>query len=303
MVHGHAGSRPAIDNDALHLGVALGLIVTFMAGEVIAGLLAHSLALLSDAGHMLTDAGALALSLVALRLARQPPAAGYTYGLRRAEILSALTNGATLAAIGVLVVYEAIRRIISPSPVQAPLVLVVAIVGIGVNLLATWQIGAANRANLNVESSFRHILTDLYAFIGTALAAVVIMVTGFTRADALVSILVALLMFRAAYGLLLDSGRVVLERSPTGVQPEEVGVAMAAYPQVTNVHDLHVWEISSGFPSLSAHVLVEPGADCHAIRRDLEELLHDRFEIAHTTLQVDHAVDRQAPIQLDGGPA
>ena len=184
-----------------------------MVGEVIAGLLAHSLALLSDAGHMLTDAGALGLSLVAIRLAKQPPAGGFTYGLKRAEILSALANGATLAAIGALIVYEAVRRVVTPPDVQAPIILAVALVGIAVNLLATWQIAKANRTSLNVEASFRHILTDLYAFIGTAIAAVVIMFTGFTRADAIVSFLVALLMFKAAYGLLRDAGRVVLEGS------------------------------------------------------------------------------------------
>jgi cobalt-zinc-cadmium efflux system protein len=299
-LHSHHATTNA---DPRHLWVALVLILAFMVGEVIAGLLAHSLALLSDAGHMLTDAGALGLSLVAIRLAQQPPAGGFTYGLKRAEILSALANGATLAAIGALIVYEAVRRVIAPPDVQAPIILVVALVGIGVNLLATWQIAKANRTSLNVEASFRHILTDLYAFIGTAIAAVVILFTGFTRADAIVSFLVALLMFKAAYGLLRDAGRVVLEGAPSGLSPDEIGHAMADFPEVHSVHDLHVWEITSGFPALSAHVLVDEGADCHAIRGRLEEMLKDRFDLPHTTMQVDHAIDHPTLIQIAEGPA
>ena len=232
------------------------------------------------------------------KLAKQPPAGGFTYGLKRAEILSALINGAVLAALGALIVYEAARRLIAPPSVEAPIILGVAIVGIAVNLLATWQIAQANRTSLNVEASFRHILTDLYAFIGTAIAAVVILTTGFTRADAIVSILVALLMFRAAYGLLRDAGRVVLEGAPTGISPDAVGMAIADYPEVRSVHDLHVWEITSGFPALSAHVLVDEGADCHAIRGRLEEMLRDRFGLGHTTMQVDHATDHPALIQV-----
>jgi cobalt-zinc-cadmium efflux system protein len=303
MAQTHRSHHATTDADPGPLWIALGLIVAFMAGEVVAGILAHSLALLSDAGHMLTDAGALGLSLVAIRLARQPPAGGFTYGLRRAEILSALANGATLAAIGALIVYEAVRRLIAPPPVQAPIILVVAIVGIVVNLLATWQIAKANRTSLNVEASFRHVLTDLYAFIGTAIAAIVILTTGFTRADAIISVFVALLMFHAAYGLLRDAGRVVLEGAPSGLSPDEVGFAIANHPGVRSVHDLHVWEITSGFPSLSAHVLVEEGADCHAIRGQLEGMLEHRFDLHHTTMQVDHALDHPHLIQVADLPS
>jgi cobalt-zinc-cadmium efflux system protein len=259
-----------------------------MAAEVVVGILAHSLALLSDAAHMLTDAGAIGLSLVALALAARPAAGAMTYGLKRAEILSAQANGVTLLVLAGLIVYEAIHRLVEPPEVRGWPVLIVALVGIAVNLVATWQLAKANRENMAVEGSFQHIVTDLYAFIGTVIAAAIILTTGFVRADAIASLFVAALMLRAAYGLLKDSGRVLLEASPQGMNPGEIGRALATFPEVKNVHDLHVWQIASGFPALSAHVLVSPGADCHAIRRELAELIHERFGIDHTTLQVDH---------------
>jgi cobalt-zinc-cadmium efflux system protein len=288
--------------DRRRLVVGLVLIVAFMVAEVAAGLAGHSLALLSDAGHMLTDAGALALSLVVVGLAARPPSGGLTYGLKRAEILSGLGNGITLLVIAALIVYEAVHRLISPPEVQARLVLVVALAGVAVNLVVTWQLAKAERRSLNIRGSYQHIVTDLYAFAGTAVAAVVILLTGFERADAIASILVAGLMVRAATGLLRDAVRVLLEAAPKGVVPEEIVAAMVARPSIANVHDLHVWEITSGFPALSAHVLVRPGDDCHAARRDLEQLLDRRFGIEHTTLQVDH-VSRQSPITIERAPS
>ncbi len=288
---GHAGhdhARISPDADKRRLLVALALIVTFMAGEVVVGILAHSLALLSDAAHMLTDAGAIGLSLVALALAARPAAGAMTYGLKRAEILSAQANGVTLLVLAGLIVYEAIHRLVEPPQVRGWAVLIVALVGVAVNLLATWQLARANRENMAIDGSFQHLVTDLYAFIGTVIAAVIILTTGFLRADAIASLFVAALMLRAAYGLLKDSGRVLLEASPEGMNPREIGRALATFPEVKNVHDLHVWQIASGFPALSAHVLVSPGADCHTIRRELAELIHERFGIDHTTLQVDH---------------
>ncbi len=278
----------AADTSKRRLAVALGLIVAFMTGEVVAGILAHSLALLSDAAHMLTDAGAIALSLFALRLAARPAAGAMTFGFKRTEILSAQANGGSLLLLAGLIVYEAIRRLVTPPPVSGWVVTVVAVIGIGVNLLATWQLAKANRENMAVEGSFQHILTDLYAFIGTAIAGVVIVTTGFHRADAIASLVVAALMLRAAYGLLRDSGRVLLEMAPKQLDVQEIGDALAGFPHVASVHDLHVWEIGSDFPALSAHVLVHKGDDCHAIRIRLEQLLHERFGIDHTTLQIDH---------------
>jgi cobalt-zinc-cadmium efflux system protein len=282
--HGNGGGE-----DARRLGLALALILAFMAGEIVAGLLAHSLALLSDAAHMLTDAGALAMSLVVLRLASQPARGNRTFGLRRSEILSAQANGAALLVLACLVVYGAIRRLVSPPSANGGWILVVALVGIGVNLLATWQLAGANRQSLNVEGSFQHVLNDLYAFIATAVAGGIILATGWVRADPLAALFVAALMLHASWRLLRDSGRVLLDIAPAGLPVHEIGTAMASHPGVVEVHDLHVWEVTTEFPTLSAHVLVEPGADCHGIRRELEALLRDRFGLEHTTLQVDHA--------------
>jgi cobalt-zinc-cadmium efflux system protein len=211
-----------------------------------------------------------------------------TYGLRRAEILSAQVNGAVLLVLACLIVYEAIHRLVDPPDVRGWLVIIVALVGIAVNVAATWQLAGANRENMAVEGSFQHIVTDLYAFIGTLVAGVLIVTTGWVRADPIASLVVAALMLFASWGLLRDSGRVLLEAAPEGVDVEEIGNALVAHPHVTNVHDLHVWEISSGFLALSAHVLVRPDDDCHAVREELEHVLADRFGIEHTTLQVEH---------------
>jgi cobalt-zinc-cadmium efflux system protein len=283
--HGHGVSA---DADRRQLGIALGLIGGFMAVEVVVGIAANSLALLSDAAHMLTDAGAIALALVAIRLASRPAAGALTYGLKRSEILAAAVNGSTLLVLGGFIVYEGIRRLADPPEVEGAAVLVVAIAGVVVNLAATWVLSRANRRSLNVEGAFQHILTDLFAFIATAIAGGIILATGYTRADGLAALLVAALMFRSAYGLLKESGRVFLEAAPRGLDPEEIGHRMAGQAGVTEVHDLHIWEVTSGFPALSAHVLVGRETDCHAVRRALERTLHDDFHIEHTTLQVDH---------------
>jgi cobalt-zinc-cadmium efflux system protein len=285
--HGHDHGVSS-DADSRKLALALALILGFMCVEVAVGVIASSLALLSDAAHMLTDAGALALSLVAIRLAKRPAAGAMTYGLKRSEILAAAINGSTLLVLGLLIVYEGIRRLIDPPEVEGGLVLAVAIVGIAVNLAATLILARANRRSLNVEGAFQHILTDLAAFVATAIAGAVIVLTGFGRADGIAALFVAALMLRAAYMLLRESGRVFLEASPRGLDPNEIGRRMAAHPGVAEVHDLHVWEVTSGFPALSAHVLVGDETDCHDVRRTLESLLHDEFGIEHTTLQVEH---------------
>jgi cobalt-zinc-cadmium efflux system protein len=289
-VHEHAHGHPrGGGEDARCLGLALALILGFMAAEIAVGILAHSLALLSDAAHMLTDAGALAMSLVVLRLASQPARGNRTFGLRRSEILSAQANGAALLVLAGLIVYGAIRRLVSPPPAGGAAILVVALVGIGVNLLATRQLAGANRESLNVEGSYQHVLNDLFAFIATAVAGGVILATGWVRADAVAALVVAALMLRASWRLLRDSGRVLLDIAPAGLPVDDIGTGMAAHAGVVEVHDLHVWEVTTEFPTLSAHVLVEPGADCHGIRRELESLLRDRFGLEHTTLQVEHA--------------
>ena len=288
--HGHGGHSHGVraDADVGKLAIALGLLVGFMVVEVVLGIIAGSLALLSDAAHMLTDAAAIALAIVAIRLAARPAKGVMTFGLKRVEILSAQANGLTLLILAAIILIEAIRRLVSPPEVEGGLVLGVALLGVVVNIAATWVLARANRQSLNVDGAFRHVLTDLYAFIGTAIAGAVIVITGFERADPIASIMVAALMLHSAYVLLVASGRVFLEAAPEGSDPQEIGRAMVAMPDVVEVHDLHVWEVTSAFPSLSAHVTVKTGADCHGIRREMEAMLHDRFSIDHTTLQVDH---------------
>jgi cobalt-zinc-cadmium efflux system protein len=303
-VHGPAsGSEGA---DARWLSGALALILAFMAGEVIAGIAANSLALISDAAHMLTDAASIGLVLVTARLAARPPAGGYTYGLKRAEILSAQANGITLVLLAAWLGYTAIRHLITPPAVAGGTVLVVALAGIAVNLAATLMIaraagngpgngpgngqrGHGAPRSLNLAGAFQHIVTDLYAFAATAVAGVVILLTGFDRADAIATLVVVVLMVHAGAGLIRDSGRIFLEAAPAGLDPAAVGAAMASRPHVAEVHDLHIWEITSGLPAASAHVLVAPGEDCHAVRADLEAYLSREYGISHATLQVDHA--------------
>jgi cobalt-zinc-cadmium efflux system protein len=262
-----------------------------MLAEVVAGAFAHSLALISDAAHMLTDAAALGLALVALRLARTPARGAMTYGLRRLEILSAQANGVTLLILACLIVYSAIGRLISPPSVSAWPMIAVALAGIVVNGGASFALAGAGRQNMSVEGSFQHVLTDLFAFIGTAIAGAVILLSGFQRADPISSLLVAALMAHSCYGLLRDSTRVFLEAAPPGLDPQQIGRALAGATGVVEVHDLHVWEVSSGFTALSAHVLVGSDTDCHETRRQLQRLLHERYELDHSTLQVDHESD------------
>lgn len=288
MGHGHP-HQPSGAADRRWLLAALGAVVAFMAAEAVAGLLAHSLALLADAGHMLTDAAAIGFALVAAALAERPPGGRFTFGLRRAEILSAQLNGVTLVALAAVIVFEGIRRLISPPDVDGGVVVIVALAGVAVNLAATRVLAGSERRSLNVEGAFQHILTDLFAFIATAIAGAVVLVTGFDRADGIAALLVAALMLRSGVGLLRDSGRVLLEAAPMELDPSEIGRALAAEPHVVEVHDLHVWEVTSGFPALSAHVLVGPDCDAQKHREELAGLLRDRFGIEHSTLQVEHA--------------
>ncbi|MBE3015101.1 cation transporter [Microbispora sp. NEAU-D428] len=286
--HGH-GHAVGPDADRRLLAGALTLIAVFMAAEVVAGLIAHSLALISDAGHMLTDAFAIVVALAAMRIAARPPRGGFTYGLKRAEIVSAQANGITLLLLAAYFVYEGVHRLIDPPAVAGGYLLATGLAGIVVNLAASRLLSRANRGSLNVEGAFQHILNDLYAFIATTAAGVVVMATGWARADAIAALVVAALMLRAGWGLVRDAGRVFMEAAPVGIDPSEIGRRTAALEHVAEVHDLHVWEVTSGYPAMSAHVLVTPGADCHGVRRVVEHLLRHDYGIEHTTLQVDHA--------------
>jgi cobalt-zinc-cadmium efflux system protein len=287
-VHEETGTR--------RLALALGLILALMAGEVVFGAIAGSLALLADAGHMLTDAAALALALGAAAFAGRPARGRWTFGFRRLEILAAHVNGITLLVVGVVIVYTAVRRLADPPDVRGGLVLVVALAGVAVNLVATALLAAPSRRSLNVRGAFLHLATDLAAFAGTAVAGGLILATGWDRFDPIASLVVAALIFWSSWALLRESTRILLEASPEGAEPGEVAEAMLAVPKVVEVHDLHVWTVSSGFPSVSAHVLVELGADCHGIRLELASLLADRFGLSHSTLQVEHV----SPTVLEG---
>jgi cobalt-zinc-cadmium efflux system protein len=287
MAHDHAHVDPG-DADARRLGGAFALTLAFMLAEVVAGIVGSSLALLSDAGHMLTDAIALGLAWAALRLAERPASGSYTYGMKRAEILSAQVNGVTLLLLGILIVYGGTRRLITPPDVEGALVLIVAVVGIGVNLAATRLLAGAERRSLNIEGAFRHVLTDLFAFIATAIAGAVILIWGFERADGVASLLIAALMLWASYGLLRDSGRIFMEAAPRGLDPAQIGESLAAADGVVEVHDLHVWEVTSGMPAISAHVIVGRDVDCHEARWRAARLLAERFGVEHSTLQVEH---------------
>ncbi|MDO3635358.1 cation diffusion facilitator family transporter [Mycolicibacterium arseniciresistens] len=289
VAHDHAHQHGvSADADRRWLALALGLIATFMVAEVIVGVLAGSLALITDAGHMLTDAASIVLALIAIRLAARPAKGSYTYGLKRAEILSAQANGITLLLMACYFVFEGVRRLINPHEVEGGLVFVTALVGIAVNVAATWCISRANRSSLNVEGAYQHILNDLFAFIATAIAGAVVWLTGFVEADAIAALVVAALMVKAGWGLVRASGRIFMEAAPQNMDPEIVGRQLTSIDGVAEVHDLHIWEITSGQAALSAHVLVDTRADCHGVRAQLEELLHTDHGIDHTTLQIDH---------------
>jgi cobalt-zinc-cadmium efflux system protein len=247
---------------------------------------------------MLTDAAAIGFSLVGLQLATRPAKGAMTFGFRRVEILSAQANGLALLILAAFIVYAAIGRLVEPVHVHGGLMLAVALAGIAVNLAAAGSLAKADRRSLNVEGSFQHVLTDLYGFIGTAVAAAIILLTGFERADPIVSLLIAGLMVRSGIRLVAASSRVFLEAAPRGLDPQRIGEALLEEPDVVQVHDLHVWEITSGFPALAAHVLVAPERDCHLARRDMEAMLHERFGLDHTTLQVDHPDERLLEIEL-----
>lgn len=279
--------------DARYLIGGLSLIIGFMVVEVIAAAVSGSLALLADAGHMLTDAGAIGASLWAMRLALRPARGVWTYGFKRAEILSAAGNGIALVVISALIVFESVNRLLHPSKVTGAFVLTIALIGVVVNLVIAWLLAKADRSSLNVEGSFQHILTDLYGFIATALAGLIIIVTRFERADAIASLIVVILMLRAAFGLLKASGRILLEASPENVDLDAVRTHLMSALHVTDIHDLHAWTVTSSLPALSAHVVIEDGcfSDGHVpqILDQLQSCLLDHFDVAHSTFQFEPA--------------
>ena len=286
--HSHGVSAGA---DRRYLLIALTLLVLFMITEVIVALASGSLALLSDAGHMLSDVGAIGGSLWALNLAARPARGVWTFGWKRAEILSAAVNGITLLVVAGIVAFEAIRRLLDPPPVSGVPVLIVALVGVAVNIAAAWVLAKANRSSLNVQGAYQHILTDLYGFIGTVIAAVIILTTGYTRADAIASLLVVALMVHAAWGLLRDSGRILLEAAPEGIDIQQVRTHLLESAHVHDLHDLHIWTVTSDLPALSAHVVIDDSCflDGHApqLLDELQQCLVGHFDVGHSTFQLE----------------
>lgn len=287
--HGHGSVRA----DRRSLVAALALLIAFMAFEVGAAVFANSLALLADAGHMLVDVGAIACSLLAINLAARPETGSHTYGLKRAEILAATANGIALVVVAALVTFEAVGRLLRPEAVDGAVLIVVAAVGVAVNVAATVTVSRANRQSLNIEGAYRHILTDLYGFAGTLVAGIVIVATGFDRADAVASLVVVLLMLAAAVRLLRPAVRILLEATPEDIDLEEVRRHLVELPEVQSVHDLHAWTLTSSLPILTAHVVVTDECfrtgDAGRVLDHLQDCLSGHFDVAHSTLQFEAA--------------
>ena len=287
-VHAHAPDE-RLHSDRRALTLALALVLAFAVVEAVAGVAADSLALLADAVHMLSDGGSLALALFALWLAGRPATPERSFGFRRAEILAALANGALLVALAIWIFVAAVRRLADPPEVDGGTMIVVGALGLVVNLAAAGVLRRAGSDSLNVRAALRHVLADLLGSAGVVVAGVLVIAFGWQRADPVTSIAVGVLVLVSSWSVLREATGILMEQTPSGVDAAEVGRALAGHPHVVGVHDLHIWTITSGFPSLSAHVLVEPGADCHSIRAELEVLLRERFGLDHTTLQVEHA--------------
>ena len=283
--HGHrAQSRRA-------LAIVLGLTAAYTVCEIVGGWLTGSLALLADAGHMLGDSAALVLALVAAWLAGRPATPERSFGYRRAEILAALANGVALAVIAIWVFIEAVRRLDNPREILGGWMLAVALVGLVVNAVAATILSRAGD-NLNVRAALRHVFADLAGSVGVAIAALVVLATGWERADPVAGMAIGVLILGSSWSIIRDSVSILLEATPAGIAADEVGRRMAAVDGIVEVHDLHIWTITSGFPTLSAHVLVQRGDDCHLRRRELEQLLARDFGLEHTTLQVEHVGER-----------
>ena len=282
------------------LALVLALTATITVVELVGGILTGSLALLADAAHMLSDNLALSLALVAAWLASRPSTPERSFGFQRAEILAALFNGIVLVALAIWIFVEAFGRFEDPPEVRAGWVLAVAVIGLAVNLGAAWILESHAHASLNVRAALRHVVADALGSAGVIAAAIVLLTTGWRYADPLAGTLIAVLVLGSSWTVLRDSVHILLEGTPSGIDARELAARMTAVAGVVEVHDLHVWTITSGFAALSAHVLVQPGDDCHARRRELENVLEREYGIGHTTLQVDHARPLSSVVPLRG---
>jgi cobalt-zinc-cadmium efflux system protein len=276
------------------LAIGFALTSAFMVVEVIGSMLTGSLALLADAGHMLSDSASLGLAFFAAWLAGKPSTPNTSFGYKRAEILAALANGVTLVAISLWIFVEAYQRLQEPPEILGGWMLAVAALGLVVNLVGAFILSRSEGESLNVEGALRHVLADVAGSVGAMVAAGIIILTGWRYADPLISVLIGILVLGSSWKLLRDSVNILLEQAPRELNANEVGNKMVGVEGVEEVHDLHVWTITSGFPALSAHVLVGNDEDCHQRRRELEKVIYREFGIEHTTLQVDHVGDHAA---------
>ena len=296
--HPHQRSAPASGPRwRRSLATTLALSAAYMVAEVVGGLVANSLALLADAGHMLTDVAALGLSLFAMWAAQRPVTRERTYGYHRLEILAALINGATSITIAILILVEAVRRWRNPPAVAGGLMLLIACGGLVVNLVALRLLRGGRRENLNVRGAWLHVLADALGSVQVIVAGALIAAFGWRWADPTASVLIAILVAYSSWGLLRDAVGVLMEGTPGGLDVDEVGNAIMATPGVRALHDLHVWTITSGFVALSAHVVVEP--DCpDDVLWHIRTVLRERFDITHSTIQVERENGRALPIAM-----
>src|SRR3954469_5797242 len=279
---------------------ALGINVVLLVAGVVGALVFGSVALLADAGHVLSDVGAIALGLLAAAVATRPARGRRTFGLHRGEILAALVNGLLLVAVSVAVFVEAIGRLTDPPSVDATGVLLIGLLGLAGNAAATVVLLAGDRQDLNLEGVLRHSAADALGSLGVVVSAVIVLATGWRYADPIAGLLIGVLVLVGSYGLVRDAFDVLMEAAPAGIDVEEGGKAMAAVPGVREVHDLHVWTVTSGFPALAAHIRTDPSDDLDEVRSRVEAVLHERFEIQHTTLQI--MAERLLEIEDRRGP-
>jgi cobalt-zinc-cadmium efflux system protein len=300
--HTHARGTAAARSRPV-LALTLALTCTFMVVELVAGFWTGSLALLADAGHMLTDAAALALALFATWIAARPPTPAKTYGYYRAEILAALVNALVLLVVAGVILVEAWHRWHAPSPVLAGPMAIVAAGGLGVNLVGAWLLHHGAAHSLNVRAAYLEVLSDALSSLATLLAAGVVLLTGWTGADPLAGVTIALLIVPRTWSLLRQAVNVLLEGTPPHLELGEIESAMCAVPGVRHVHDLHVWTLTSGREAMSAHVVVADVRESERLLETLHAVLHARFGIDHTTIQLETAPPEVLQIKGSGGPA
>lgn len=280
--HGHAGR----EGNTRRMVQALAINVAMIVVGVVGALLTGSLALWADAGHVLSDVLAIALGIAAAKVAARPARGRGTFGLGRVEILAALVNGLALVGVSVWIAFEAIERFGDPPEIDGTGVLIFGFAGLAGNALATWLLLRGDRTDINLEGVLRHSFADALGSLGVVIAGVGIALTGWNELDPIVGLLIAVLILISSWRLIQEPVEVLLERAPAGLDPEEVGMAIARVSGVREVHDLHIWSITSGFPALAAHVTVDATCDVDDTRRAVERVLEDDFAITHTTLQV-----------------